>query len=159
MRSTLICLFILQFGMTCFAQSAAREKAVLIDKVVFHTQWPHYRYGITVGVIGDDEIMHELEQINTDEAIQYELIPVTASNFAVCDVIYITSGADEALQTLIAQSGNHPVMTIGEEVSQQNEGVCLTLHREEGNYRLKLNKQHLADKGLQLSATLLALVN
>ena len=142
--------------MTCFAQNTAREKAVLIDKVIFHTQWPHYRYGITVGVIGDNELMHELRQINANEELQYELVPVTATNFAVCDVIYVTARADAALQALIAQSGKHPVMTIGEGVLT-TEGVCLILTREEGNYKLKLNKQYLADKGLQLSATLLAL--
>ena len=163
----LVCAFLC--GPACAqAPAAAREtavKAAFLSKFAGFVEWPAGTLAqpdetLVIGVVGNDEIAADLQQIAGVRSGEARPITVRklndASALSGVHVLFIGAGRDSRLRELVGQVRG-PVLVVTEQEDGLRLGAALNFTVDQGRIRFAASPAAAEARGLRLSARLLAL--
>lgn len=141
---------------TAFAQQQdAKIRALFVLKFIENVTWPDDRKAVVIGVVGKDEVLTELQSrlaLKNPNGITVKRI--TAGEASTCDIAYIPSADNHAIQQVNAITKGTLIIT---ESDLSKKGSGISFIEEGGKLTFIINKNSIEAKGLKVSGTLLSL--
>lgn len=148
------------------AEQAASEsavKAAFLYKFASFVEWPPGTFRpdapLTIGVIGDEAVAADLEQIVAGRTFEGRPVSVRrlrdGDDAGAVQVLLVGAGRDARLREVVASAAG-PVLLVSEQDNGLRLGAVLNFVTEAGRVRFSASLAAADARGLRLSARLLA---
>jgi hypothetical protein len=167
-RGRLVAFALLALGSGAFAQAAPSRdsavKAAFLYKFIGFVEWPTGTFArpdapVVIGVVGNDAVAGDLEQIVAGRAIEGRSMAVRrlreADAAAGLHVLLVGATREARLREAIAAVPG-PVLVVTEQEQGLQSGAALNFALENGRVRFSASQVAAEARGLRLSARLLA---
>lgn len=156
-RFTFLFLLLTLFCSPIFAQQQSRIQAIFVLKFVENVSWPNANQKLILGVVGNNEVHAEIEnRLKVKNPLGIEVKSISASDAALCDVIYVPSTEDGAMGSITSLTKDKSILLITES-DFSRKGSCISFIEEAGRMHFIINKNTIDGKGLKISTALLTL--
>lgn len=169
-RALVVACTLALFGLPLKAQDAtvleARVKAAFLYKFAAYVEWPaevHARSPLVIGVIGADEIAHELLQLVTVRPSDAR--PAMVRRLGVGDatddlhILFVGRTVARPLDPVLRRAQRDGVLTVTESEEAFAHGSVINFKLVEGRVRFDVSLPAAEQSGLRLSARLLAVAH
>lgn len=144
--------------------SEYQVKAEFIERFTRFIEWPRGAPAsgpFVIGVLGDDPFRGYLDRMAAGRKIKGR--PVEIRRFRdlrdvdACQVVFISSSERARLQAVLARTGPHPILTVGDSSGFASAGVLVNFYTAGDTVRFEMNESAIERSGLRVSAKLLKL--
>jgi hypothetical protein len=164
----LLAWMVLAFPMQAVAQPASESavKAAFLYKFAAFVEWPPAAFlresSLVIGVMGDDAVATELEQIVAGRTFEGRPIVVRrlrdGDDASRLHVLLVGAGREQRLREVVASTPG-PVLVVGEQDNGLRAGAVLNFLTDGGRVRFSASPAAADARGLRLSARLLAVAH
>lgn len=149
------------------AYRPALVEAELVERFAEFIDWPPDRLSgdaegpFVLGLVGQNGVGPALEKLAHDRTIKRHRVEVRRlagpEGVEACHAVWIASGADAQLATVLARTSGKPILTLGDTEGFAERGVMINLRRESTRIAFEINLDEARKSGLKISSRLLAL--
>jgi formate dehydrogenase assembly factor FdhD len=154
--------FICLFGTT--ASTVAQDerfKAIFIYNFTKYINWPVSQGDFVINVLGNDGIIHEIDEIATKKTVGNSKIDIirilTPSEIKKCQILFVASNKMDLLSEVIQIAKKNNILVITEKANACKEGSCINFLSRDGKLTFEISKLNIETCGLQVSVDLLKL--
>jgi hypothetical protein len=148
-----------------FSLKAQNEKfkALFLYNFIKNIEWPQaYTQGdMVIGVLGNSSIAKELETItNTQKAGNQSMkVKVFSSVDEIknCHLVYVVPGKSSLVPQLFAKLNGSSTLIVSDGKGCIQQGAGINFVTDGDKLKFEISKQHIEQKGLKVSASLLNL--
>jgi hypothetical protein len=147
------------------ASRESRIKAAYMYQFGRYIEWPVKRFAdskapFVIGVVGDDRITADLDEIAKTKKIQGRLIRVqrfaTPADVQACHILLLSASlTPEAQAEVIRRVSGKGILLVGESDGAQDWGCAVRFVVEENKVRIYIARKAAQREGLKVSAKLL----
>lgn len=161
-------LFIICFMLTCFlgvtkaayGQSSHKLQALYIYSFAKYISWEKDSSNFVIGVLGESEIVQELEKGAIQRKIGGRPVEVVRynelSDMRYCHILYLPGDYSRLLPRLLDFSEGKPILIVSED-DLAKKGAGISFFVEDDRLRFKINIEALTSVGLLVNKGLLNL--
>jgi hypothetical protein len=140
------------------AQDDKQLKSVFISKFIDYTEWPESKDALTIGVVGNSEVLLILQQLFEKKKKNYTVKKVTALNeIGDCKVIYIPENESKNIGLILQGVKGKSILVISDKKELATQGACVSFYEEGGKLKFIINKSSIDKANLKISSSLLTL--
>ncbi len=141
-------------------------KAEFMERITRYVDWPDDSFAsenapFTVCLVGDSPFADYLARMAKERKIQGRRIAVArVSEITVlggCNLVFVARSEDKRLDKILAETADHPVLTVGDSNGFGARGVLVNFYRDGDNVRFEINVRAVDRSGLRFSSKILRL--
>ncbi len=134
-------------------------KAVFIYKFMQYTEFPQGKSGLKIGVMGNSDIIAEMESIWKAKEIQHVSFSLINNPQEVdqYDIIFIPENQSQHLDLVLNAAKKQGVLIIADKKELAEKGAGISFYEENGKLKFMINKNTIDSKKLKISSSLMAL--
>ncbi|SFC26071.1 protein of unknown function [Flexibacter flexilis DSM 6793] len=153
---------IILFSFNSYAQNSDHKfHSVFIMNFIKYIQWPNVNSDFVIGVLGNADIVEELERSVANKNVSGQKIIVKTfdkvSDIDNCQVLYIPQGKSKLLADVITKVSGKNTLIITEKSGLADKGSGINFVLKDGRWKFELNKDATEKAGLKVSSDLLRL--
>lgn len=158
--TTLLFLFV-----SSMATNAQNEKfkALFLYNFIKNIEWPQaYKQGdMIIGVMGNTPIIKELETITSSQKAGNQMMKVKVfsnpDEVTNCHLIYIAPNKSGTIPQIVSKLNGNSTLIISDGKGGIQQGSAINFLLDGDKLKFEISKQHIEQKGLKVSASLLNL--
>lgn len=157
-----IILTIILFSFSTYAQNSDHKfHSVFIMNFIKYIQWPNVTSDFVIGVLGNADIVEELERSVMNKNVGGQKITVKVfdkvADIDNCHVLYIPQGKSKFLAEAINKTTGKNTLIITEKAGLAGKGSGINFVLKDGRWKFELNKDATEKAGLKVSSDLMRL--
>lgn len=158
----LLFVFVACFSNASYAQNSDQKfHSVFILNFIKYIQWPAVNVDFVIGVLGEADIIAELERSSQNKNVAGKKIIVRKlddlSAVGECHVLYIPNGKSKSLESVLEKTAGKSTLVITEKNGLAKKGSGINFILKDGRWKFELNKAATEKAGLKVSSDLLRL--
>ncbi len=142
------------------AQSSHKLQALYIFSFAKYVTWEKDTSKFVIGVLGESDIMQELEEGAVQRKIGGKPVEIqqynTLADFRHCHILYLPRGYSKLLPRLLEITEGKPILIVSEE-DLAKKGIAISFFVEDNRLRFKINVGVIKTLGLIVNKGLLDL--
>ncbi len=153
------------FALSIFARTAQAQNSdhkfhsVFILNFIKYIQWPNVSSDFVIGVLGDADIIAELERSSQNKNVAGQKIVIkkydNINDFnGECHVFYIPNGKSKHLADALTKTSGKSTLVITEKNGLASKGSGINFVLKDGRWKFELNKEATEKAGLKVSSDL-----
>lgn len=138
-------------------------KALFLYNFIKNVEWPQsYAQGdLIIGVLGASSISKELETIAGTQKAGNQSMKVrifsTIEEIVNCHIIYVSPNKAGMLNPLLSKLNGHATLIVSDNKGGIQQGAGINFIMDGDKLKFEICRQHIEQKGLKVSASLLNL--
>jgi len=143
-------------------------KALFLFNFAKYVEWPPAAFStsnapITIGVLGEDNIQHDLLKIVEGKCVNGHPILIklvtSGADFAGCQILFISASENAQLDDILGKTASFPILTVGEHEQFWQKGGIINFTLKEKKVRLEVNLNAARKANVQISSKLLGVAD
>jgi hypothetical protein len=140
-------------------------KAVAIEKISRFVQWPEEdkaiaaSQGFIICVFGQHPVAERSGEFYAERRIKDKTVKIrhlsNVEDVADCHLIYLTESSRHDLRTVLATTGNKPILTVGDCPGYAEKGILVNFYITQQKLRFEINETGFHKAGLKVAPILL----
>ncbi len=136
-----------------------RFKAIFVYNFTKYINWPVSQGNFVINVLGNDDIISEMEEIATKKMVgksKIDIIKVlSVSEIKKCQILFVSSSKMDLFAEVIQLAKKNRILVITEKANACKGGSCINFLNNEGKLSFEISKLNIESCGLQVSIDLL----
>ena len=141
-------------------------KAVFLFNFIQFVEWPATVFAatnspVTIGILGDSDIVVPLEKVLRDETIKDRPLTIKQSrrveDMRGCQLLFVSKSEKARLGAILASVADTNTLTVGESDGFAHRGGVINFFLDANKVRFEINLEAARHQGLKLSSQLLNL--
>lgn len=157
----LLCAALIPATATAAGSPEDKVKAAIVYKVTKFVTWPKKKQTLTICVLGEGPINHELKKIHQKNSLGRRLTVTHKDPNApfekLCDILYIHSTSKEITRKVLTSLKGKPILTVSDTRSFAENGGIVGLKRQGKKMSFYINSTSSEAAGLNISSQLMGL--
>jgi len=162
-RMLIVTLLFIFCGSVSVNAQNEKFKALFLYNFIKNVEWPAaYQQGeLTIGVLGNTPIIRELETITATQKAGNQSIKVKVfskvEDVINCHLIYVAPNKASTIPQLMSKIGGNSTLVVSDSKGAIQLGSSINFIFDGDKLKFEISKQHIEQKGLKVSASLLNL--
>jgi hypothetical protein len=162
-RMLIVTLLFIFCGSASLNAQNEKFKALFLYNFIKNVEWPAaYQQGeLTIGVLGNNPIAKELETITATQKAGNQSMKVkvftSVEQVGNCHLIYVSPGKSSLVPQLMTKIGGNNTLVVSDGKGAIQQGSAINFILDGDKLKFEICKQHIEQKGLKVSASLLNL--
>lgn len=138
-------------------------KALFLYNFIKNIEWPQaYKQGdMVIGVVGNTPIIKELETITSSQKAGNQSMKVKVfsnpDEITNCHLVYIAPNKSSTIPQIVSKLNGNSTLIISDGKGGIQQGSAINFLLDGDKLKFEISKQHIEQKGLKVSASLLNL--
>lgn len=139
-------------------QDMSLYQAIYITKFIDYVEWPSKNNQLTVGVMGNPEVVNKLNTLFTKKGKDYTAQDIRLSaDVTQYNIIYVAESNTADFPQIRSQIEGKSILLITENDKLVNDGACISFYEDASKLKFMINKSTFDQNNLKVSSNLLSL--
>jgi len=162
-RRIITTLLLLILGSCALNAQNEKFKALFLYNFIKNVEWPQaYQQGdLIIGILGSNSITKELETITSTQRAGSQTMKVkvfsNVEEIGNCHILYISPNKGLLIPQLLTKFSGNSTLIVSDSKGGIQLGASINFIMDGDKLKFEINRQHIEQKGLKVSASLLNL--